>query len=65
MTPPDARPRPDPGAPRPAPGLAALRPPALRPGDRVAVLSVSSPADPGRLAVGLDALRFAGLEPVL
>jgi muramoyltetrapeptide carboxypeptidase len=40
------------------------RPPALRPGDRVAVLSVSSPADPAALAVGLDALRFAGLEPV-
>ena len=47
---------------RPAP-LAAAR--ALRPGDRVAVLSVSSPADPQRLAVGLDALRFAGLDPVL
>ena len=41
------------------------RPPALRPGDRVAVLSVSSPADPAPLAVGLDALRFAGLDPVL
>ena len=41
------------------------RPPALRPGDRVAVLSVSSPADPQRLAVGLDALRFAGLDPVV
>ncbi len=65
MTPPDARPQPDPAAPSPAPGLPALRPPALRPGDQVAVLSVSSPADPGRLAVGLDALRFAGLEPVL
>jgi muramoyltetrapeptide carboxypeptidase len=41
------------------------RPAALRPGDRVAVLSVSSPADPQRLPVGLDTLRFAGLEPVL
>jgi muramoyltetrapeptide carboxypeptidase len=41
------------------------RPPALRPGDRVAVLSVSSPANQAKLAVGLDALRFAGLEPVL
>jgi muramoyltetrapeptide carboxypeptidase len=41
------------------------RPPALRPGDRVAVLSVSSPAPPAELAVGLDVLRFAGLEPVL
>ncbi len=43
----------------------ARRPPALRPGDRVAVLSVSSPADQGHLAVGLDALRFAGLDPVV
>ncbi|HXW46479.1 MAG TPA: LD-carboxypeptidase [Streptosporangiaceae bacterium] len=41
------------------------RPPALRPGDRVAVLSISSPASPAELAVGLDALRFAGLEPVV
>jgi muramoyltetrapeptide carboxypeptidase len=41
------------------------RPPALQPGDRVGVLSVSSPADPARLAVGLDTLRFAGLDPVL
>lgn len=42
-----------------------VRPPALRPGDRVAVLSVSGPADPEKLPVGLDTLRFAGLEPVL
>jgi muramoyltetrapeptide carboxypeptidase len=41
------------------------RPPALRTGDRVAVLSVSSPADQERLPAGLDTLRFAGLEPVL
>jgi muramoyltetrapeptide carboxypeptidase len=41
------------------------RPPALRPGDRVAVLSASSPADQAELRIGLDALRFAGLEPVL
>ena len=41
------------------------RPPALRPGDRVAVLSASSPPKPERLATGLDALRFAGLEPVV
>jgi muramoyltetrapeptide carboxypeptidase len=41
------------------------RAPALRPGDRVAVLSVSSPAHSAALAVGLDALRFAGLDPVL
>lgn len=38
---------------------------ALRPGDRVAVLSISSPADPASLEVGLDAIRFAGLEPVV
>ena len=41
------------------------RPQALRPGDRVAVLSISSPADPEGLEIGLDALRFAGLEPVV
>ncbi|HEY7050367.1 MAG TPA: LD-carboxypeptidase [Jatrophihabitantaceae bacterium] len=41
------------------------RPPALRPGDRVAVLSASSPPNQDRLATGLDALRFAGLEPVV
>lgn len=41
------------------------RPMALQPGDRVAVLSASSPADQAQLAVGLDALRFAGLDPVL
>ncbi len=41
------------------------RAPALRAGDKVAVLSVSSPADPAELAVGLDALRFAGLSPVV
>ena len=41
------------------------RPPALRPGDRVAVLSASGAASHADLAVGLDALRFAGLEPVV
>src|SRR5579875_1394114 len=41
------------------------RPPALVPGDRVAVLSVSSPVVPERLPPGLDVLRFAGLEPVV
>jgi muramoyltetrapeptide carboxypeptidase len=40
------------------------RPRALRPGDKVAVLSVSSPADPAGLQTGLDVLRFAGLDPV-
>jgi muramoyltetrapeptide carboxypeptidase len=47
------------------PTQSLVRPPALRPGDRVAVLSVSSPVDPGQLALGLDTLRFAGLDPVL
>ena len=40
------------------------RPRALRPGDRLAVLCVSGPVDPEPLAAGLDALRFAGLDPV-
>jgi muramoyltetrapeptide carboxypeptidase len=40
------------------------RPRALRPGDRLAVLCVSGPVDPVPLSAGLDALRFAGLEPV-
>jgi muramoyltetrapeptide carboxypeptidase len=44
--------------------VSLARPRALKPGDRVAVLCVSSPVDPGALAAGLDALRFAGLDPV-
>ncbi len=40
------------------------RPRALRPGDRLAVLCVSGPVDAEPLAAGLDALRFAGLDPV-
>jgi muramoyltetrapeptide carboxypeptidase len=40
------------------------RPRALQPGDRIAVLCVSSPVEPEALANGLDALRFAGLDPV-
>ena len=44
--------------------VSLARPPALKPGDRVAVLCVSSPVEPGALAAGLDALRFAGLDPV-
>lgn len=47
------------------PAVGLQRPPALRPGDRVAVLSASSPANLDRLPVGLDTLRFAGLEPVV
>jgi muramoyltetrapeptide carboxypeptidase len=60
-----------PGAPVTESGAAAARPqslarpPALRPRDRVAVLSASGTADQAGLAVGLDALRFAGLEPVV
>lgn len=41
------------------------RPPALRVGDRVAVLSASSPVEPELLPDAVDALRFAGLEPVV
>jgi muramoyltetrapeptide carboxypeptidase len=40
------------------------RPRALRPGDKVAVLCVSSPVDPAYLETGLDVLRFAGLDPI-
>jgi muramoyltetrapeptide carboxypeptidase len=39
------------------------RPPALRPGDKVAVLTISGPVNQDALPAGLDALRFAGLEP--
>jgi muramoyltetrapeptide carboxypeptidase len=44
--------------------VSLARPPALKTGDRVAVLCVSSPVEPGPLTAGLDALRFAGLDPV-
>ena len=44
--------------------VSLARPRALKAGDRVAVLSVSSPVDPEALNAGLDALRFAGLDPV-
>lgn len=54
-----------PPAPASAP-RSLIRPPALRPGDRVAVLCVSSPlAEQAPLENGLAVLRFAGLEPVL
>jgi muramoyltetrapeptide carboxypeptidase len=41
------------------------RPAALVPGDKVAVLTISSPAHQEALAAGLDTLLFAGLEPVV
>ncbi|PZS03979.1 MAG: LD-carboxypeptidase [Pseudonocardiales bacterium] len=47
------------------PPRSLLRPRALRPGDRVAVLCASSPAEQPELAVGLDTLRFAGLDPIV
>jgi len=47
-----------------SPPRSLARPRALRPGDRLAVLCVSGPVDPEPLAAGLDALRFAGLDPV-
>lgn len=53
---------PDPAGARPE---SLRRPRALLPGDRVAVLSSSSPANQEQLPVGLDTLRFAGLEPVV
>lgn len=43
----------------------SLRPIALREGDRVAVVSPSSPPFPDRLDAGLEALRGWGLEPVV
>jgi muramoyltetrapeptide carboxypeptidase len=45
--------------------VSLARPRALKVGDRVAVLCVSSPVDPEALNAGLDALRFAGLDPVV
>ncbi len=44
--------------------VSLTRPPALRPGDKVAVLSISSPVNPAQLETGLDVLRFAGLDPL-
>jgi muramoyltetrapeptide carboxypeptidase len=44
--------------------VSLARPRALRPGDKVAVLCISSPVDPAQLETGLDVLRFAGLDPI-
>jgi muramoyltetrapeptide carboxypeptidase len=41
-----------------------LRPPALRPGDLVAVVSPAGPAQPERVATGVALLRSWGLRPV-
>ena len=43
---------------------ALRRPPRLRPGDRVALLTPSSPSNIERIDEGIDVLRFCGLEPV-
>jgi muramoyltetrapeptide carboxypeptidase len=40
------------------------RPPRLRRGDRVALLTPSSPSSLDRIDEGIDVLRFCGLEPV-
>ena len=45
--------------------VSLARPPALKTGNRVAVLCVSSPVGPAELGIGLDTLRFAGLDPVI
>ncbi|MFI9050764.1 LD-carboxypeptidase [Streptomyces sp. NPDC053427] len=42
----------------------AIRPPRLRPGDRVAVVAPSGPIVPERLDCGLDVLRGWDLDPV-
>src|SRR5690348_14075967 len=44
--------------------VSLARPRALKEGDRVAVICVSGPVEPEALYAGLDALRFAGLDPV-
>ena len=46
---------------RPAP----LRPRALRPGDRVAIVAPGGPVDPRRLDAGVALLRSWGLDPVV
>ena len=44
--------------------VSLARPRALKEGDRVAVICVSGPVESEALNAGLDALRFAGLDPV-
>lgn len=52
-----------PEMPRPRkPGRALLRPPAVRPGDGVAVVSPAGPADPQAVAEGVAVLRSWGLR---
>ena len=46
----------------PHPATRALRPPALRPGDRVRVVSPGSTPDPANMARGIEILRSWGLE---
>jgi muramoyltetrapeptide carboxypeptidase len=43
---------------------APLKPPALRPGDSVRVLSLASPVDEGRLQKGSDELERLGFKPI-
>ncbi|WP_326556602.1 S66 peptidase family protein [Micromonospora sp. NBC_01796] len=49
----------------PLAGAAPVRPPALRPGDRVMLVSPSGPTRPERVARGLELLTGWGLRPVL
>jgi muramoyltetrapeptide carboxypeptidase len=51
-------------APRTA-GAPAVRPPALRPGDQVMLVSPSGPTRPERVARGVELLTGWGLRPVL
>jgi muramoyltetrapeptide carboxypeptidase len=43
-------------------GVASIRPRALRPGDTIAVVAPSSPANPKRLTTGVELLRRWGFE---
>jgi len=41
-----------------------IKPPALRPGDRVGIVAPASPVEQSQLLLGCDALRVLGYEPV-
>src|SRR5690606_32038033 len=62
--PPDAGPRPR-DLRRAFPGAPALRPRALRPGSRIALLAPAGPVEPERLERSRDRCRALDLEPVV